>query len=424
MNYKDFFKDKKIAIIGLGPHGEMIADIKFLLRIGANISLYDLRSIDKVRGYISILEEAGLTEYYLGKINNDQILDKDLIIIHYDISKKYSFLKRAIEKSIPIEYPNILFLKLVPPITLIGVMGACGKSTVCNMIYTVLKKSFVEYENQGLFFIDPDSTNGSISHLKKIKQGDVVLARIPEELMNEYFISRISPHVAVITSITSAAENKSKDAFSILEYQTYNNFIVGPDDVIDSIRHIIDFTPKAKMLRTHPTNQALAIQTGELFKVSKEIGESILNDFSGLKGRGELIKKVKNVEFYNDAYSTNPKATLYTMMNLSIDRNLILIFGGAYTRYDYRILINTFPQYIKAIVLLPGSGTLGLREDIKVIENIGFAQSYDLEDASSKALELAKKGDRVVFSPGCEAIGIYSSRKDRGEDFIRSVRAL
>jgi UDP-N-acetylmuramoylalanine--D-glutamate ligase len=137
-----------------------------------------------------------------------------------------------------------------------------------------------------------------------------------------------------------------------------------------------------------------------------------------------VMKKIKGIEFYNDAYSTNPIATLNTIKNLSIDRNIILIFGGAYTRYDYRLLINLLPQYIKAIILLPGSGTLCLREDIKVIENISFNQVYNLDEAVVKALELAKKGDRVVFSPGCEAIGIYSSRKERGEDFVRAVRSV
>lgn len=413
-----------MAIIGLGPHGEMISDIKFLLRIGSDITLFDTRSKDKLRGFLSILEKSGLKDYHFGKISEEKLIDKDLIIIHSDISKKSSFLKKAISNGIPVEYSEILFFKLVPPITLIGVVGACGKSTVSSMIYMILKKSFIDYENQGLFFIDSDSTNGSIAHLKKIKSGDVVLSRIREELIGEYHNSRISPHVIVITSLVSLAERKSPDAFSILEYQTYNNFVVAPDDVIDSIRNLCKFTPKAKMLRTNSLNHSLTIQAGELFRIPKETSQEILANFSGLKGRMELVKKIKGIEFYNDAYSTNPIATLNTIKNLSIDRNIILIFGGAYTRYDYRLLINLLPQYIKAIILLPGSGTLCLREDIKVIENISFNQVYNLDEAVVKALELAKKGDRVVFSPGCEAIGIYSSRKERGEDFVRAVRSV
>jgi len=424
VNYKEYFRNKRIAIIGLGPHGEMIADIKFLLRMDTSVSVFDLRSKDRVRGFLSVLEESGLKDYHFGKIPDSSLINYDIILIHNDISKKSSFLNEARAKGITIEYPSILFFKLVPPITFIAVLGSCGKSTVSNMIYMILKKSFLEYENQGLFFIDTDLPNGSIAHLKKIKPGDVVLSRIKEELMEDYYSYRISPHVAVITSLISLAERKSKNAFSILEYQTYNNFIVAPDDVIDSIRNISNFTPKAKMLRTNSSNYALAIQTGELFKVTREIGENILQNFSGLKGRLELVKKVKNIEFYNDAYSSSPSATLNAIMTLSLERNLILIFGGAYTRYDYRVLINTLPQYIKGIVLLPGSGTLGLREDIKAIENISFAQAYNLDDAVMKALELGKRGDRVVFSPGCEAFGVYSSKKDRGEDFVRAVRAL
>lgn len=424
MNYKDYFKDKNIAIIGLGPHGEMVADIKLILRLGAKVSFYDVRSEARIAKFLRPLMAFGLEDIILGKVPKDELVEKDLIILSPEISRKALFLKKAIEVGVKIEFPNILFLKLAPSITLIGVMGACGKSTVAQMIYGMLKRSFVEYPDQGLFFIDQDLSNGALTHLKKIKAGDVVLARIPEEMMGEYSNARINPHVAVITSLTSSALQEVKNAFGILEYQTYNNFIVAPNEVVDAIKKQVHFVPKAKILRTKSENSALVIQTAELFKVSKEIIDRVIEDFGGLKNHQELIKKISGIEFYNDSASITPFATLYALKRLSINKNIVLILGGAYTSYDYGDLVKEIPEYASTVILVPGSATLGFRSDIENLKDITYKQAIDLEDAVKIAHEYAKKGDRVLFSPGCEAIGIDASRRERGERFVRAVRGL
>ena len=415
MSYKDFFKDKKIAVVGIGPHGEMIADIKFLLKLSGNISVYDIRSESRLHGFVDSIKSFGLVNCSFGGVNGDDLAQADLIILSPEISRKALFLKKAFQAGVKIEYPNVLFLKLAPPITLIGIMGACGKSTIAHMLYSILKKSFVEYEDQGLYFIDPDLPNGALTHLKKIKPGDIVLARIPEEIMSEYHSARISPHVAIITSLIPP---------HILEYQTYNNFIVAPDTVVEGLRIQPTFTSKAKMLRTKDDNSAMAIQASELFKVSSEDARDTVNDFSGLKGRREMVKKIGGIEFYNDSASINPISTLFALKVLSVNRNIVLILGGAYTEYDYSDLIKSIPEFVSTIILIPGSGTLCIRPEIEKIKDIKFLQAHSMEEAVMLAREYGKKGDKVLFSPACEAIGINISRKERGEKFVKAVRAL
>ncbi|MDP3962864.1 MAG: cyanophycin synthetase [bacterium] len=415
MNYKEFFKDKKISVIGIGPHGEMVADIKFLSKLSRQVSLYDIRSEARLQGFMQVIMGCGLAGCSLGRVAQDELAKADLIILSPEISRKALFLKKAHEAGVRIEYPGILFMKLAPPITLIGIMGACGKSTVANMLYGILKKSFAGYEDQGLYFIDPDLPNGAMTHLKKVKSGDIVLARIPEDMMGECYAARISPHVAVFTSLVSS---------NILEYQTYNNFVVAPDNVIETIRSQPGFASKAKMLRTKAGNSSLAIQVSELFKVSQEDAQDIVSGFSGLKGRQELVKKVGGVEFYNDSASVNPISTLAAIKAFSINKNIILIFGGAYTPYDYGELIRSIPEYASIVILLPGSGTLGFRSEVEKLKGIKFFQVQNMEEAVLVAREYGKKGDRVLFSPGCEAIGVHISRKERGEKFVKAVRAL
>ena len=432
MNYKDYFKNKKIAIIGIGTHGEMITDIKFLLKNKALVSLYDMRSEARIKKYILNLSIAGLQKFSFGKIVDEELLDSDLIILSGEISKKSNFLKKAIQAGIQIEYPDSLFMKLSPPITLVGVLGSCGKSTVAHLIYGMFKKAFVEYKDQGLFFIDPDSANGALTHLKKIKKDDVVLSRIPEDLLDCYYEMHISPHVAVITTPIS---------FKILEFQTYNNFIVATDAVIDSIKLQPTLSSKAKMLRVragsipadwgiaskgvhNQENAALALQTGELFKVSNDIAKSVIQGFLGLRGHIELVKRLSGIEFYNDSASVTPQSTLVALRTLSTDKNIVLIFGGAYTGQDYGDLIKNISEYAHTVIFLPGSGSIGLREKIQKLENINFVQVLDLEQAVKESILKARKGDRVLFSPAFDAVGIDISRKERGERFVKAVRGL
>jgi UDP-N-acetylmuramoylalanine--D-glutamate ligase len=290
-------------------------------------------------------------------------------------------------------------------------------------LYAILKQSFAELEDQGFFFVEADLSHGALTHLKKIKTGDVVLVRIAEEMMAEYANARVNPHVAIFTSLTLSAQTGTR-GFDILKHQTYNNFIVAPDSVIDAIRNKIDFGTKAKMLRTKGGNAALALQAAELFKVPAETAQRVIETFSGLKAHLELVKKIGGVEFYNDSASVTPGATLAALRTFSSDKNTILIFGGAYTGYDYSLLIKDIPQHVKTVILLPGSGTLGFRKEIEELPDVTCFRAPTLEDAVILAHGVAKKGDRVLFSPGCEAVGIHISRKERGEKFVKAVRSL
>jgi UDP-N-acetylmuramoylalanine--D-glutamate ligase len=432
VNYKEFFNKKRVAVIGLGPHGEMLPDIKFLVRNKAMVSLFETRSQSRLKNYSRDLADIGLVASKFGKINPDDLLDFDLILLSPEISRNSFFLKKATDAEKQIEYPETLFFKLSPQITLVGVMGMYGKTAVSNMIYSVLKKSFVDIKDQGLFYIDPDSANGALTHLKKIKSGDVVLVRIIDQLLPYYYKINISPHVAVITSITD---------FDILSYQTYNNFIIASDEVMDAIRLHKNLPQKAKMIRTRASaipadwnvpvrsnhdkeNLSLVLQTSELFKVNPEVVKDTFQQHVGLKGSVEFIKKVDGKEFYNDANSIHPHSTISAIKTISKNKDTVLIIGGAYTGHDYTDLVKILADYVNTVILLPGSGTLGIRSNIELLEGIRVIQALNIEEAVIEAYNHAGKGDKVLFSPGFDAVGVDISRKERGEKFVKAVRGL
>ena len=443
MTTRDYFQGKRIAVIGLGPHGEMVTDVKFLIRANALVSVYDLRSEARLKNHIVFLRSVSLANYVCGSIPPDDLLDMDLIILSHEYPRESSFLKGATEKGIPIEYPDTLFFRLAPPVTVVGIMGACGKATVASILASLLEVACEASGTENLFHLDPESGEGILSSLKKIKSGDIVLVRVVESMMHELHLMRVSPHVAVFTTVPPQG-SYANNPFEILTYQTYNNFIVASDEVIDAI-HTFKFQPKAKMLRTKssliPTswsfgtgekgpwnhdreNTALALQTARLFKVPDEISETFIEKWKPLKGRLELVKKVKNIEFYNDTASVLPDSTIVAVRTLATNRNLVLILGGAETGRDYSELYGLLALYVHVVILLPGSGTMKERKVLNTIDTALIYSAPSVEEAVRLARDYARVGDKVLFSPGFSAGGLDASRIERGERFVRAVRGL
>jgi len=443
MTSRDYFRGKRIAVIGLGAHGEMLADVKFLIKANSLVAVYDLRSEARLKDHLVFLRSIGLANYVCGSIPPDDLLDMDLIILSHEYPRESSFLKAAKDKGVRIEYPETLFFRLAPPVTVVGVMGSCGKATVSSLLSPLLEVACEADGTQSLFNLDPESGDGILSALKKIKSGDIALIRIVEPMMRELYDMRVSPHVAVFTTVIPK-NYYDNSPFEILTYQTYNNFIVASDDVIDAI-HLYKFQPKAKMLRTKPSivpeswilsvkesgpwshdrdNAALALQVAKLFKVPDEVSESIFEKWKPLKGRLELIKKIKNIEFYNDTASISPDSTIAGIRSIASDRNLVLILGGVDAGRDYRELYAILPQYAHTVILLPGSGTMKERKSIGMIENVEIISAPSIEEAVRLAKDHARVNDKVLFSPGFEAGGLEVSRQERGEKFVRAVRGL
>src|SRR5436309_1156190 len=112
---RNYFQGKRIAVIGLGPHGEMVSDVKFLIDEGALVSIYDLKSEARLKSHIIFLRSLGLANYVCGSVPAEDLLDMDMIILSHEYPRDSSFLKGVIDKKIPVEYPETLFFRLAPP---------------------------------------------------------------------------------------------------------------------------------------------------------------------------------------------------------------------------------------------------------------------------------------------------------------------
>ncbi|NDE68135.1 hypothetical protein EB052_00850 [bacterium] len=460
MSYKDFFKGKRVAIVGCGLHGALLPDIKFLAKSKANISVYDMRSearLGKLAQELRTMTLPGgaagrITSCTFGAVPAEELAQAELIILAPEISRSSKFLKLAHEAGVRIEYVDTLFFKLTPPITLIGIMGSSGKTGTLGMIYDMLRRTFEEIEGQGLFAIDTETT-GALNVLKKIKKGDVVISRIPEQLMSEYCSARITPHVAVITQISKGVAEDANRFFGLLEFQTYNTFVVASDTTVDMLRKLGGFQPKSKIIRTRLTtipddwkisfpasfvreNAALALETALLFKSDRDTIRQSLENMHHEKGRLEIVKvpkvgkaqkKPENIVVYNDTASVRPESTVAAIRAVGMGRTgkgLVLILGGAYTGASYDELFEVIPEYVSHLIILPGSGTLSERWRFDSLVGVEVWHTSNIAHAVKVAKDVVQSGGAILFSPAFDAIGLYESRHARGDVFVSAMRSI
>lgn len=418
--YKTFLKGKHVLVVGLGPDGELAPDVVFLLKMGVQVTVADMRSESRIEPAVQKIQAAGMAQFYFGNMGRELIEGKDLILKSPDVPYDVPCIEEALDRGIAVETPSTFLLKLAPPITLIGVLGLCGKSTVAHFIHNSLDEIFDD--EQSFWYTDAKPSQGILSILKKVKKGDVVLASITDAEYRAFKLAHMSPHVAVITTPLSD--------HTILEYQTYNNFLIGNDVTIDSLKSA---NVKAKMLRTGAgiiparwdttaffahirENMALALRVAELFKVDLDTIQTKFEDFKGLKGRLEFVKKYSGIDYFNDTRSVRPYSTAHSLRTIGGANDTVLILGGVQHAEDLYDLGKAIETHVKKIILIPGSGTMQLHN---LFPDSIYAKN--IEEAVDLSRQYADRGGKVLFSP---AFPPQTSTRDRGDQFVKAVKKL
>src|SRR3990167_5693778 len=99
-DYKQFFKGKKITVMGLGLLGGAVNDIKFLAEQGAILTVTDLKSstmlkssLKELKNYThSIKLRAGKIKYVLGKHRLVDFKNADMILEPGNVPKDSPYL--------------------------------------------------------------------------------------------------------------------------------------------------------------------------------------------------------------------------------------------------------------------------------------------------------------------------------------------
>jgi UDP-N-acetylmuramoylalanine--D-glutamate ligase len=195
------------------------------------------------------------------------------------------------------------------------------------------------------------------------------------------------------------------------DYHVAGGWLVGPAGRV---------APLASMRRALPHDVTNALAAAALVLESGlgtvEGVAAALATFEGPHHRIELVADDGAVRFYDDSKATTPHAALTAIRAFD---HVVLVAGGRNKGLDLAPLAAE-PQRVRSVVAI-GEAAPDLATIFAGVSPVTVAASMD--DAVTAARAAARPGDVVLLSPGCASFDWYGGYAERGEDFVRAVRA-
>lgn len=426
---KDKFAGKKVLVVGLGIAGGGAGTVNFFNKLGAKITITDLKKRKELRDSLSRIPKN--VKLVLGEHRLKDFLEADYIIKNPAVSWTIPQLKKAEVRKIPILTDARIFFDFADHNKIIGITGTKGKTTACYLLRHFLK-------NKYKVLLTSVIGASSLVDLFRADKFDWIIYELSSfDLEN----LKKSPHLAVITNIYPDHLDRHKSFAeyfgakkNIVKWQNKNDYAVFParGKIFKKLAKEID--SKVSYFQEKPVNSLIsetsffaAKKAAKIIGISEKEINASFKIFKSQHHRMEFIKKTKGIVFINDSASTNPGSTIFALKKAANYfkipySKIILIAGGMDKNFEYKELANK-AKNVKTLILLPGSASLKIERDFK-----GKKKNLIKVDSLQKAIEeirkLIKKGDAVLFSPGATSFNLFRNAYDRGEKFKKAVKTF
>jgi UDP-N-acetylmuramoylalanine--D-glutamate ligase len=464
IEYKKYFQGKKITVLGLGLLGRGINDIAFLASCGAKLVVTDLKSTDVLAPSLRELVRFSDITYVLGEHRLEDFRNCDLVIKAAGVPLDSPFIAEARKHAIPVKMSTALFAELSPA-TIVGITGTRGKTTTTYLIYEILKRA-----GKRVWLGGNIKGVSTLAFLPEVQPGDFAVLELDSWQLQGFAEEKISPHIAVFTTFLSDHLNYYKgdleayynDKSAIYRYQKTGDVCVAGKGVFDYVmkdKPISDVcvagsedVPVDWNIQIpgehNRDNIACAVKATRALGIAEESIRAAVEDFKGVPGRLELLKKVRGVSIYNDTTATTPDATIAALRALgggseyriskseinkleadlhhssnAEEKKIILILGGSDKGLSMERLVPEIPRYCNFVVLLAGTGSEKLKPVLDSL-SISYVNADSLSGAVSAAFEKARSGDTILFSPAFASFGMFKNEYDRGDQFTALISNL
>lgn len=443
---------KRIVILGGGESGAgsaILAQAKgFDVFLSDNGSLQE-KYKEELSGKNISFEEKGHTE--------SLILSADEIIKSPGIPEDAPLIVAARSKNIPV-ISEIEFAGRYTSAKKICITGSNGKTTTTSLIYHILQsaglnvglggnigRSFARQvaENNFDYYV-LELSSFQLDDMYDFKADIAILLNITPDHLDRYdhkMQNYVDAKMRIIRNQTKADAfiYWAEDPIVTVEVEklhpqaTIYTFAESEKEGVSAYsddKKIFIHTPKSvfemeqdllALTGTHNLYNSLASGiTAKLLDITDDKLRQSLSDFKGVEHRLEKVADVKGIHFINDSKATNVNSCWYALK--SMKSKVVLILGGKDKGNDYTEIEELVKSKVHALVLL-GVDNSKLHKffDGKVdrIEDAG-----SMEEAVTKAYQLADAGDAVLLSPCCASFDLFKSYEDRGDQFKYWVRKL
>jgi UDP-N-acetylmuramoylalanine--D-glutamate ligase len=446
------FACQHYLVLGLGQSGSAAA--RLILRQGGTVTAWDESINEATQATAKQLEKNG-AKVFLGAPTDASILEA--------LSARAPFTQAFISPGIDPRRPEIIALTqgsemiseldLVAPFLkcpIISITGTNGKTTTTEIIEHILRHA----------------------GKRAIAAGNIgtPLAEIAETIPNlDYLIAEISsfqlekthtfhPHIALILNITpdhldryASMQEYASTKWKIAAGQSAQDFIIhnaNLNPLVSTQAQPITFTAyphqhgqapywlengylthqgepcllqrETKLIGIHNAeNMLAALAAADCLKIPRSQTLEALRTYQPQPHRCELIATINGVHYVNDSKGTNLDAILKALE--AVPGPAILIAGGKDKDLDFASIGDAVARYARHAILIGEA-----REKIHAAwrSKIPITLAVSLEEAVTRAAQLAKAGQTVLLSPGCASFDMFRNYKHRGEVFRQSVLAI
>lgn len=426
------FRDKKIAVLGLGIEGKDA--INYLLSKKADITLYDQKAEDELdfegvdRSKIKVL----IGKKYL----SDGLKEFDYIVRSPGVYRYLPEIVEAEKSGVKITSAIKIFFNEAPG-KIIGVTGTKGKGTTSTLIYEILKSA-----NKDVY-LSGNIGKPYLGLLTKLTEDSWIVMEISSFQLIDM---DSSPHIAVVLNITedhmdwhknieeyieakkNIVSHQTVSDWAIInqEYETSKNFgAIGKGQKVYFSKSALDKVYKQDLLlrgEHNLENIAAGVETARVIEIDEDIILKTVKSFKGLEHRLELVAEVNGVKYYNDSFATGPQPTIAAIKSFTEPETLIL--GGSDKGLDFKELRSEIEirENVTNLILIGEIGEkIGGGINGKNVISLKYAPMVKVVET---AKEITKPGGVVILSPAAASFDMFKNYKDRGNQFKNAVLGL
>ena len=465
----DYLAGKRIVVFGFGRQGQALA--RWLPTVGAEVVVTDQRSARDLGIRRRQFPDA---RFYLGGHPDDVLIGARYICVSGGVPLDLPILDLARKRNIPFTNDAQLFLERCPA-PVIGITGSAGKTTTTTLVARILETAGYHV------WLGGNIGRPLIEDLPTIKSDHLVVMELSSfqlELMT------VSPQVAAILNMTpnhldrhGTLERYAEAKANILRHQRAadvavlgwddpvsrameqiaageisafsgynmvpdgafllgNRLVVAGSASFDMNPHVVCQRDEIPLRGDHNVANVLAACaiTGSMGLainrpgVEPETMSAAIRNFEAVEHRLETVRRVAGVTYVNDSIATAPERLVAALR--SYDEPLILLIGGADKDLPWESALQLAAHKARHIVVFGADGEKQVCSKVMNllpllrIEPERISRAETLEGAVTRASELARAGDVVLFSPGGTSYDAYHDFAERGEHFRQLVSAL
>ncbi len=425
---------KRIVVLGAGESGSGAAILA--KEKGFDVFVSDCGTISEP--YRALLDQNGVA-WEDGQHTEALILNADEVVKSPGIPLNAPLIQKLQAQGTPI-ISEIEFAARYTKAKMICITGSNGKTTTTSLIYYILQRAGLDvglagnignslalqvaHEDHAYYVIELSSFQ--LDNMYDFKADIAILLNITPDHLDRYDFK---------------FQNYIDAKFRITRNQTADDAFIywAEDPIIDkemkklqlgATLYPYGFTQPnplpvseeelALKGRHNVLNSMAATIAANVLNIKKDVIRESLMTFQGVAHRLQYVATVRGVKWINDSKATNVNSCWYALESMTTPT--VLILGGKDKGNDYSEIDDLVREKCHTLVFM-GLHNEKLREHFGNF-GLNIIDTDNLADAVQGAYQAAKEGDTVLLSPCCASFDLFKSYEDRGEQFMKAVKAL